>query len=71
MREKERTYQKTYQKNNKEKCDQYQKAYHIANKKIINIRKKINYQSKQLHKTHSEYERIVQDFNKLLNTNTI
>ena len=63
-----KTYQKTYQKIYREKCDKYQKAYHIANKKIINIRKKIKYQSKQINKTHSEYERIVREFAKLTQT---
>ena len=41
--------------------------YYKANKTIIDIRNQTNRQSKQIKKTDKEYERIVQEFNNVIN----
>ena len=61
---------KQYYIDNKDTIKQSVKLYKDEHKKIISIRKKIIYQTKRINKTNTAYESIVNEFNKLLNTNT-
>ena len=61
---------KQYYIDNKDTIKQSMKLYKDEHKKIISIRKKIIYQTKRINKTNTAYESIVNEFNKLLNTNT-